>query len=480
MKHAILILAHKDIPHLIHLIEFFERDCDVFVHIDKKCSVSPEEISRLSNMPQVTYISRKYPVRWGGFSILKAQMHLLEQAFKDSKAEYFHVISGQDYPIKPLKEFIDFFKKNSGIQFISFVHLPNKKWQDNTYERFDYYYLYDYINRFDLTDAMRHQRIISYQKRIGIRRRIPRPFDHLYGGSQWFSINRAAMQALMGYHKKNKRFYNRLRLTFAPEETYFMSIICNLIPRPFIINDNHRFIRWRVENGNIPANLGTEHFHLLVESTAFFARKMEKPYCENLIKMLDYYVLNDTPMEKLPNGGWVYRGFTKYNYKPMLTNAIYEYAKQMGFHYGIDAGCGAGNYVAAFRRMGLSFTGFDANPYTPELSALLLNKGDTPCNMADLTDNLQIEDPFDITVCIDVLPFIPSALLYKALDNLVAMTKHSLILGWSKEFRTEYADLTTSIQDYFVTRGFMQNKYASMSLCKKARMPARLIVFEKL
>lgn len=36
MKHAILIMAHKHFDHLKHLIEYFNRDCFVFVHVDKR------------------------------------------------------------------------------------------------------------------------------------------------------------------------------------------------------------------------------------------------------------------------------------------------------------------------------------------------------------------------------------------------------------------------------------------------------------
>lgn len=36
MKHAILILAHKNVPQLCRLVKYFDRDCEVFIHIDKK------------------------------------------------------------------------------------------------------------------------------------------------------------------------------------------------------------------------------------------------------------------------------------------------------------------------------------------------------------------------------------------------------------------------------------------------------------
>lgn len=35
MKHAIIILAHKDLENLPHLIEYFQHDCYIYIHIDK-------------------------------------------------------------------------------------------------------------------------------------------------------------------------------------------------------------------------------------------------------------------------------------------------------------------------------------------------------------------------------------------------------------------------------------------------------------
>ena len=62
----------------------------------------------LCEMPQVAGVYRKYSVHWGGFSILRCELFLLKEAINNCDAEYFHLISGQDYPIKPLSSFLDF------------------------------------------------------------------------------------------------------------------------------------------------------------------------------------------------------------------------------------------------------------------------------------------------------------------------------------------------------------------------------------
>lgn len=471
MKHAILIMAHKNYSFLYHLVEYFDHDCYVFVHIDKKSDITKDEIASLKAMSQVSGVYQKYSVHWGGFSILKAQLFLIEQSINNCDAELFHIISGQDYPIKPLDTFLNFFEKNYGFSFVSFVHLPHPKWQNNTYERFQYYFPYDYIDKND----ERFRKFIEKQLKFKIKRRIPQYFDHLYGGSQWMSLQRNAVEALLRHKKKSSKFYNRLRFTFAPEETYFTSVLVNIMPEGMVINNNHRFIRWEYENGNIPANLGIEHFYLIVASDAFFARKMEPPYSEELIKKIDQYLLTDTEIEILPNGGWNYCGLLKYEYDKNFIDSIVHYAKYMDIHNGIDCGCGPGYYVTSLRKSGLNFTGFDANPYTKELTAILSAKDDSFCVQADLAIPLEFESQFDLVLCLNVLQYIPKEKIEIALNNLVELTKTSLIIGWDNSY-LETAPFTLK---YFSEHGFRNNLYLKKHFENQFAICSNFYILEK-
>ena len=128
MKHAILILAHKNIGQLCRLAGYFEKDCDVFIHIDKKQPVTREEEEKLRSYKQVKAVSREYDVNWGGTSVLESEMHLLRMAVQRSDADYFHLISGQDYPTRPLDYFLEFFDRNAGKEYIGYLHLPHPNW----------------------------------------------------------------------------------------------------------------------------------------------------------------------------------------------------------------------------------------------------------------------------------------------------------------------------------------------------------------
>lgn len=384
MKHAILILAHKDFAQLIHLVEYFQRDCFVFIHLDKKFPVSDQERAELYSYLQVKGVYAEYSVHWGGFCILRSEIFLLEKALSACDADYFHLISGQDYPIRPLDTFLEFWEKNAGKDFLQYVHLPHPKWDRNTFSRFQYYYPYDYFNDSKYSKTLR--KITDFQKKHGIKRRIPDPFDHLYGNSQWFSLTRGSVATLVDYTRKKPRLYRRMWMTFAPEESYISTVLVNLLGHENIVSYNKRFIRWKYENGNSPANLGLEHFRYLVESDSLFARKFELPCSNGLMQLVDKYLITaDEDITYLPTGGWNYDGFLKYPFHYAFVQAVKRLCCDLNIATVVDVGCGAGIHVAELFHLEIDIVGFDANPHVGTLSQYLLPESErSRCWQADV------------------------------------------------------------------------------------------------
>ena len=429
MTHAILILAHKQINHLSRLIRYFSRKCYVFIHIDKKQDFGIEEEKFLYAYPQVKFISRKYSVNWGGTSVLESELHLLRVAVQNSDADYFHLISGQDYPIRPLDYFLDFFERGKDKEYISYVHLPHPRWEGNTFHRLQYYYPYDYAaGQENPREWVKEQ--VRQQRSKGAKRPIPDEFDHLYGSSQWFSITRKAATTLLDYTDNSPSLYRKMWMTFAPEECYVATVLVNLMDHNNIVPWNHRFIRWKYENGNRPANLGCEHFRYLLENEYLMARKIELPCSHPLLNLIDKYLHQDNQVEIQQSGKWVYNGFIKYKYDKKFAEYVARMWCEVDARTGVDMGCGSGIYVAHWRNQGLSFAGYDANPNTEVLSSMLLPDGDIPCGVADLTEELMVENRFDIVVCKDVLPYIPTEFEQIAIGNLAKLSARFIILSW--------------------------------------------------
>lgn len=429
MKHAILILAHKNITLLCKILKYFDNQCDIFIHIDKKSSFTLEDINSLYKYRNVKKVYQKFAVHWGGFSMLKSELDLLKLALKESDATYFHLISGQDYPIKPLNVFIEFFERHNGKNFLEFKHIPFAARDGNGYFRFQYYMPYDWVDARNKKGKDIIHKCYKWQKKIGIKRRIPDQFYHLYGGSQWFSITREGAETLLCYTRKSPAFYRRMKYTFASEESYITTVLVNLLPQAKIVNNNLRYIRWLKENGNNPSNLGKEHFSSIINSNAFFARKMENPYYKPLIELIDKYLLPNTTFEISETGSWIYNSYHLYHFDANLAMAIVQLYRLMELKSAIDVGCGIGTYVVALRKYGIPIIGFDGNPYCTELSSII-----TPdknfCMVADLTDELDEDDiPFDLVLCLDVLSYIPEQHINKAIFNLAKLSKKYIIIS---------------------------------------------------
>lgn len=174
MQQAILILAHKNVDQLCRLVEYFKNDCEVYIHIDKKQPIGNMEEKRLLAYPQVKLVSREYDVNWGGTSVLESEMHLLRKAVKMGKADYYHLISGQDYPTRPLECFLKFFEERSGKEFISYLHLPHPRWENNTFRRLQYFYPFDYAASHDNPRKWVWEQV-KVQRDKGAKRPIPVP-----------------------------------------------------------------------------------------------------------------------------------------------------------------------------------------------------------------------------------------------------------------------------------------------------------------
>ena len=103
MKVAFLLLAHKQPAYIERLARLLGHDGDeIFVHVDKAVDISPFEIC-LASINRFTHlIGQRYAIAWGGFNMVRATNALIEAALRQGTFDYFYLLSGQCFPIKPL------------------------------------------------------------------------------------------------------------------------------------------------------------------------------------------------------------------------------------------------------------------------------------------------------------------------------------------------------------------------------------------
>lgn len=288
MRQAILITAYKNIAHLHDVINAFGcEDVKYYIHIDRKSKVDPKQIEKLAKRSEVEIVSREYSVNWGGINHLKAILLLLEKAFRAPNGfDYFHLITGHDYPLMSASESSSYLEENGERDYMEFHKLPYDKWTNGGYTRLSLYNMYDFVDGRVGFGRFFVNKFLALQKLVGIERGLTGVFSSLYGGSTYWSLSRKSINYVFDFLKKDPSFLRRFKYSFCSEEMFFQTIIMNSPLKDNVVNDNLRYIVWEERNGNYPANLDESDYDGIKKTSALFARKFEYPVSEKLLEKL--------------------------------------------------------------------------------------------------------------------------------------------------------------------------------------------------
>lgn len=428
MKHALLIICHKNLEQVGKLIEFFDEEFVFYIHIDKQSTIPQKDVEHFAKSHCRVKIFRQFSVTWGGINILRAELYLLRKIIKNEKVDYIHFCSGQDYPIKRLDDIKKFYEENKGREFIEFHSLPFPKWNNGTYWRFEKFQLFDYLDWY----KPKHKSIIDYVNRLQdilkIKRGVPNQYAKLYGGSNWMSITFDCAKYVSELKGSRRRFFNRLRLTFAPDEVYFHTVILNSHYYSSVVNDNKRLIIWK-DGERSPQLLTKKDWWTIVTSDKLWARKFDLTLSSDLFTLLDKYVSKHNQVTINSHGFWENNSFDGHVFDIGLAKTIVWLIPYLNINTAIDFGCGPGWYVKLFHNCGVDMQGYDGNPNVEEMSTYFFNNG-FYCQCVDLSEEVEAEVPVDLVFSIEVGEHIPQKSEQIFIDNLTRNSKKYIILSW--------------------------------------------------
>lgn len=295
MRHAFLILAYNEFWLLKKLVNFLDNpNCDIYLNIDKRARIPEEDLLYLKSNKAVRRITR-HSIHWGGRSMLKCELKMMTLALQEDRADYFHLLSGQDYPIKPLNEFLTFFEREKGKSYIS----CEKADFQTIWRRLVLFQPLDWYDERSEWGERISMGLLKFQMKTGLIRSIRHLPTTIHVGSQWFSLTKKACNFVIQHTKEHKAFFRRLRHTYVSDEIYINSVLKKFyVEEKVVSNDNLRYIRWKNENGNNPSNLGKEHFAVLASRHEFFARKITHEHGLELVEMIDTFLLSEDSLRK--------------------------------------------------------------------------------------------------------------------------------------------------------------------------------------
>lgn len=290
-KHAYLVLAHNQKKLLIELLKAIDDSRnDIFLHIDKKSDMDLEDLRKYVKNSRCYFIER-FSIGWGGQSLIQVTLRLLKKSTQIENYDYYHFISGQDFPLKSQEEIHHFFDNHRGLEFISCK--PMEPMYDDRIRY--YYYFQDVFGGRTLFNKIAKKMSVYVQKILKIDRIKKKSIR--YGiGAQWFSItDRMARYVITQQQFIEENFYK----CFCADEIFLQTLWLNA---PFyteklkyhsnktqdsnieeIYYDVVRAIDWK---RGTPYTYDETDYDMLINSGCLFARKMSEEKSMKLIEMI--------------------------------------------------------------------------------------------------------------------------------------------------------------------------------------------------
>lgn len=264
MRAAYLITAYNE-PHLLDLLvaTLEPERRDVFIHLDAK---SADEPFRLPHIAQAQMVPRRHSVFWATRSFTDAIMELLQTAMAAGRHDYFVLLSGSDYPIRPVAEFEEFLTKADGRSFQMFK--PALTTSEGR-KRLRAHYVIKHRTMINVA----LQKMLFLQSFLGSYggRRPPETFPTYYMGPPWFTVHRDVARWMLDCWD-NAEIRDYFSTVYCAEEIIIPTMIANSPWHDRCVRQRTRFIQW--QGTARPKSLTLEDLPNIKKSGLFFARKM--------------------------------------------------------------------------------------------------------------------------------------------------------------------------------------------------------------
>ncbi len=270
--HAALITAYKDFEQLAHLVSALS-DARLHVHVDKKSLFTPDEFRWLASRRGVTVV-QTYAVSWGGFSHVAAMIDGLAALSSDDRVETIHILSGQDFPIRPLAEYAE--TRDPRIAYVGYTKVTDQPYLlhrfQTTLEFPDQDYRDPAVRAAD--EASIKRRLASGEVRTGLG-----SYSPLYKGIIWSTLPRDMAAHVVHVAATDAAFMSDLRSTRIPEEFFLQTILMHGPFRDRVSGNNPHYVRWTPDGAgtSLPACLDEHDLETIIGSRKIFARKLESP-----------------------------------------------------------------------------------------------------------------------------------------------------------------------------------------------------------
>jgi Core-2/I-Branching enzyme len=212
------------------------------------------------------------------FSVCDALVLAIRKLFdsKTKSPDWFYVLSGRHYPIKPIKQMMREVEEANADAWIDWRSIDSPQaavaWDRECFRRYCTKSvkvpwiskkLKPTHRRYNLTSPPLGWPLFPFTKSL-----------KCYAGSNWFAGNAKAAKVILDGYDKYKHLRRHYEKVWCPDESYFQTLL-KADGSLKIHNAFTTFVHWGKEDDQHPTTLGLEHVDQLRERQEHFARKFE-------------------------------------------------------------------------------------------------------------------------------------------------------------------------------------------------------------
>jgi hypothetical protein len=290
-RHAYCIIAHHD-PVMLHvLVAMLDHPLnDIYIHIDKKADINPF-LSISARHSKVFFLPERISVEWGGTSQIDVELLIFEYALSHGEYSCFHMMSGQDLPIKSqdyIHDFID--NQHPDCEFVTVNHPDESYRKDLEYKTRYYHFFVKSLNGTNHSFShywhyYLHALTVKVQQLFGVRRTYP--FE-LKKSLHFVSVSHDFVSYLLSKKDLIKKTFAH---TLCGDEIFLQSVLWDSPYREKLYKradngpESMRKVLWI---NHIPHIWENGDFSDLVSSPELFAVKVTSHDTELLLRMAEH------------------------------------------------------------------------------------------------------------------------------------------------------------------------------------------------
>lgn len=319
MRVAFLILSHKRPAQLVRLLNKLRSqlpDSPIVVHHDVHGEEFPGAL--IESIDNVHLLTSGKRVIWGDHSLAEVYCWSLAWMFERLEFDWVVLLSGQDYPIKPLDGLADDLAMNNAdavFQAVPISQMPTVFSRMNMRQRYYFQYrpaaaggqgiLPGWLRGF----LHRHMRgpIVAlnlmqplfniYRRPDGMPYRFGWRARHLpydanwpcWKGSSWFALSRKALEYALNYMTDHTEYVSYCSRTMHSDESMVATIVCNS-PNLRVANRDVTYTRWTRARSGHPDIFQAADLHELIGVPQYFARKFDIDRDSRILDELDEFI----------------------------------------------------------------------------------------------------------------------------------------------------------------------------------------------